>query len=171
MERHQRYADWYLVQAHPAKETLAKTMLTNQGFTVYVPQYMKEFPKAKSRLAPLFTGYLFVQFDVRRDRWPCIHSTFGVKRLFSFDPNRPILLPLGMVENLMRQHTADEATGLPLIAAGCRVGVVRGPMALFEQNIGICQWSEESRVGLLMRVMNREIEITFSRDDVIEMTD
>jgi transcriptional antiterminator RfaH len=151
---------WYCVNTHPGKETTAEKHLVFQGFETCLPMHRQEYIRAKPRNLPLFTGYLFVAFDKDVDRWQVIRSTFGIKRLFSTTPETPTPVPLDVMESIIT-HVAPTAPRL--ITAGCRVRILRGS---FVSKEGICSWTDEMRIALLLRMVNSEVEVLFTHDEV-----
>jgi transcription antitermination factor NusG len=105
---------WHVVQTHRGAESLVVDELANQGFSTLCPLRRIDPDDQKpgqprrhrkrqrfARFGAAFPGYLFVLFDQHSQPWRCIHSTRGVKRLFSWDEERPIPVPVGVVERLM----------------------------------------------------------------------
>ncbi len=57
---------WYAVHTHSRSEQKALAHLARQGFSAYLPQFLKQRSHARCRdwvPAPLFPRYLFVAFD------------------------------------------------------------------------------------------------------------
>jgi transcriptional antiterminator RfaH len=71
---------WYVVHTHPHAEAKAAAHLERQGYSTYLPRYLKCRRHAR-RIeivpAPLFPRYLFVTIDRLRQRWRSIQSTVG----------------------------------------------------------------------------------------------
>lgn len=87
--------NWYVVQTHARAERKAAFHLERQGFTVYLPQYLKRWRHARKtemRRAPLFPRYLFVTMDMAQARWRAIRSTIGVSALVC-NGERPAPVP------------------------------------------------------------------------------
>jgi hypothetical protein len=58
---------WYVVQTQPQSESRAELNLRRQGFTTYLPRYMRtrrHSRKVEMVARPLFPRYLFVGFDL-----------------------------------------------------------------------------------------------------------
>ena len=155
---------WYCVFTYPQKESWAAWHLRRQQFPVFFPTIIKQYARRGPRAVPLFSRYLFVAFDVHRDPWRVISSTYGVRRLFSADEQTPLSVPEQTIESLMAQvaEGAANAHSDP-IHHGCAVRIINGALASRQ---GICQFNEKGRVGLLVMFMNREIEVVFERGDV-----
>jgi transcription antitermination factor NusG len=138
---------WYVAQTHPNAERLAMVELANQDFASLAPlrriepqprpsnqprRHRKREDGPRTTLA--FPGYLFVLFDRDAQPWRCIHHTRGVKRLFSLSEDRPIPVPIGVVERLMAKLAKDLSIALPHkaddpIPDGALVRVLSGPLA------------------------------------------
>jgi transcriptional antiterminator RfaH len=75
---------WYVAQTQPHAEAKASLHLRRQGFSIYLPRYLKQRRHARridEIAAPLFPRYLFVAVDLATQPWLSIDSTFGVSRL------------------------------------------------------------------------------------------
>lgn len=165
---------WYVINTHPKKEFLASAQCNNQGFETFLPTYLCSYPRIGERLKPLFPSYLFVQFDADNDRWyPLCHS-LGVKRLFATNPSmnkkkqfdgyiRPTAVSDAFINSLREQAVQQAPSKSPVICPGARLKVTGG---YFDGKEGICSWSSEKRVALLLEVMNGKMEFSFSRDSV-----
>ena len=60
-------AAWYVVHTHPRAEAKALLNLDRQGFSCYLPRYLKRRRHARrleTVAAPLFPRYLFVALDL-----------------------------------------------------------------------------------------------------------
>jgi len=167
---------WYCINTHPKREQLAAANCVQQGFEVFVPSYIRVYPRIGERIVPLFPSYFFVRFDVETDHWYGLCHTPGVKRLFAIKPTmsskskdfgyiKPIPVPDPFIETLQAQtlQPIDDKPATPVISPGAKVRVISGH---FQDREGICSWSTAKRVSLLMHVMNGTVEITFSRDSV-----
>lgn len=158
--------DWYPLQVHPNKEFVAARHLRQQGFEYFLPTFDRTYRGRKDvALRPLFPGYMFVAFDQYADRWTPILSTIGVKALFLKTDGSPKPLPPRTINTLFRQSVLERLGDLPVarIVPGCRAIVTIGPL---KQKVGVCLWSTEKRVALLLSVMHGEVSVTFSADVV-----
>jgi transcriptional antiterminator RfaH len=164
---------WYCIQTHQKKEFLAASQIINQGFTVFLPTFVSETVRRgekQARIQPLFSSYLFVEFDPDQDIWFPLMHTIGVKKLFStgitkdknFGYIKPTAVPTDFITSLQQQVSAPPAQpAVAMIVPGARLRVTSG---IFENKTGICSWSTTKRVALLMEVMNGTVEFTFTRD-------
>src|SRR5215469_15791272 len=130
---------WYAVYTQPHREATAKLHLGNQLFRTFTPLLSKTIRHARrldTVLAPLFPRYLFVAFDLTRDRWQVINGTHGVTTLIMYD-ERPLPVQSGVVETLIASSTPDgEILFGQDMEPGDRVRLVAGP---FAGQLGILQ--------------------------------
>ncbi len=153
---------WYVVHTPAQAEETARAHLARQGFTAFLPQYLRRRRHAR-RIdwvrAPLFPRYLFVAMDIARMRWRAVSSTIGVSRLVCHG-DRPASVPAGVVEEIMAQR--DEA-GLVRLAAripfekGELIQVVSGALT---DAIGLFEcMTDEERVIMLLDLLGRQVRV------------
>lgn len=152
---------WFCIETHPRAELLAILHLIRQHYTVHCPK-LRQWKNGKP-LVPdvMFPGYLFVQFDRDLDQWRPIVSTRGVKRLFSTTPERPVPMPIGVVEDLMDRAGPDGVVetrthGQDRFRRKQQLHVTDGPFVFHD---GICTWSKGDRVRLLIQILGRAVEV------------
>ena len=171
---------WYVFQSRSNSEFFAERQLTQQKFGTWVPWEIID----KKRLGvtigqqkqALFRSYGFVQFDVDFDPWRPICSTFGVKRLLSTTPEKPIPVPVGMVESLqlsMQEPLTPEQDIVPFIGdvpiinmavlapsvqPNDEAEVVNGTYA---GHVGIVKETSKKRCKLLMDILGGQVPVTF----------
>lgn len=160
---------WYVVQSHPRAEETAERHLTRQGFTTYLPQYLRRRRHARRTdwiRAPLFPGYLFVAMNVARQRWRAVRSTVGVRDLVCHG-ERPAPVPRGIVEDI--QHRADgdgliEMAPETPFSSGEIVRVTAGALA---DQTGLFQCAtDRDRVIVLLDLLGRQVEVTLPLETV-----
>ncbi|MGE0233633.1 MAG: transcription termination/antitermination protein NusG [Flavobacteriaceae bacterium] len=123
---------WYVVHTHPHREPNAARHLAYQDFGVFLPQRFRTRRHARRMdtvLTAYFPCYLFVQFDIGRDRWRAVNGTHGVRHLI-MRGNVPDPVPDGLVETLVAR--TDGAGILCLrddLRDGEQVQVTGGPFA------------------------------------------
>jgi transcriptional antiterminator RfaH len=94
---------WYVVHTQPRAEARASWRLENQGFRCFLPRIntiKKHSRGVISALAPLFSRYSFVRFDLNVAQSRAINGIHGVVRLLT-NGIRPLVVPLGVVEALL----------------------------------------------------------------------
>ena len=153
---------WYVVHAQPQGEVRADVNLRRQGFETYVPRYLRTRRHARRAdvvARPLFPRYLFVKFDLDRDRWRAINSTFGVSHLVCVG-DEPVAVPHGVVEEIRSREDGDGYVTIGL-AAGLRPGSeVRLIDGLFAESQGIIDRTDgDRRVAVLLELLGREVRV------------
>ena len=71
---------WYAVHTHSRSEEKALAHLARQGFSAYLPRFLKRRSHARRHdwvPAPLFPRYLFVRLDPGPERWMAVGPTVG----------------------------------------------------------------------------------------------
>jgi len=79
--------DWFIINTKPKQEFCAEKHLLTLGIPIYVPVYKKKVKKDKEKievLTPLFSGYLFAQFDIP-EFYQKVRYTRGVKAILGHD--------------------------------------------------------------------------------------
>src|SRR6185312_4646915 len=102
-------ADWYVVHTHIHAEAKAASHLARQGYTAYLPRYLKRRRHARRTetvAAPLFPRYLLVAFDPGVQRWRSIQSTIGVAHLICRGDD-PAIVPAKVVDDLKGREDAQ----------------------------------------------------------------
>ena len=169
---------WFIVRTKWGEEKIAAERIKAQGFTVYLPEYVAAPVRGRSsknkneviddtgrigRRLPLFPRYIFVNFDPTIDRWRPICSTKGVEKLFGATAETPTPVPFGVVEELLSRPEIC-AVLKPQDLTGMTLLIEDGAWSNFQ---GVCQWSTEKRVGVLMSVFGRSSQILdIARDKV-----
>lgn len=162
---------WYVVQSKQKQEYEAAKQLENQNFAVYIPQtLLKKTVRGKPVQVPtpLFPSYLFVQFDITKDRWRKICGTRGVQQLVTATDESVSPLPRCLVEDMMLE--ADDLGYLSIkkadeIVADYRPGdhleVVGG---VFQGLSGTCESVKKDRVFVLLALLsgNTRVELPSS---------
>ena len=162
---------WYVVRSQPRKEALALRHLENQGIATFCPM-SRRAPRKGRREPPFcafFTGYLFVQVDVERQRWRSINGTIGVIGLVgTSDKNngRPTPLPNGLIERMQALSAEHgELRFRELLAKGDEVQIVGEP---FDRLCGILETSGDAeRVTILLDILSQETRVQLSRDVLV----
>ncbi len=76
---------WYLIQAKPKSEQLAKENLERQGYKKRISRLsLVEGNGTVKELRPMFSRYLFIYLSEQADDWGSIRSTVGVSFLVRF---------------------------------------------------------------------------------------
>jgi transcription antitermination factor NusG len=156
---------WYCVQAKARQEFFACQQLKRHGWN---PLLLTTVNVIKRRngdriesIISLFGSYFFIPFDINLDRWKRIIYTYGVKRILSSTPESPTPIPDDVMTSLLASRlepTSD--TPVVRIHPNCKARVIKGPLA-GDNTIGIVEWTNKDRVGLLLDAMNGKISVEF----------
>jgi transcriptional antiterminator RfaH len=160
---------WYVAHTQPNAESKAVTHLNRQGFTTYLPRYLKRRRHARRVevvSAPLFPRYLFVEIDTAVQRWRSIYSTVGVSQLVcTGDTPTPVL---NQVVTLLKDR--ENAAGLielerrPQFSIGDEVRVLDG---VFCDCFGLYDgMSDRDRVTILLDLLGRKVRVLVDAESV-----
>ena len=162
-------ARWYVVQTHGHAEPKAFTHLARQGFTAYLPRYLKRRRHARrieTVAAPLFPRYLFVTVDIMCQRWRSIHSTIGVARLVC-NGDDPVPVADEVIETLRAREDEQGFVTLrqrPRFAVGEKVRVLDG---VFADCLGLFDGMKDSdRVAVLLDLLGRKVRLVLDEFSV-----
>ena len=153
---------WYVVHTQPHGEGKASEHLGRQGFLTYLPRYLRQRRHARRTdvvARPLFPRYMFVGFDIARDRWRSINSTLGVSHLV-LAGEEPLSVPEGVVERI-REREGDDGfvvLGLPAgLKPGSKVRLIDGA---FADARGVLERiADDRRVAILLHLLGREVRV------------
>jgi transcriptional antiterminator RfaH len=146
---------WACVYTHPQAERWASDNLTRIGFQTYLPLYLVSRPDRATPsilhhvLVPLFSRYLFLQFDHRAESWSPIRAAPGVSDLVRCGADVHYA-SAGAVEALQATE-ALRATRLPEIASwapGTPCSLGKGIMA-GHPAVVLAVSHSSARVGLM----------------------
>jgi transcriptional antiterminator RfaH len=156
---------WYVARTQIRAEEKAYFNLKRQGFTVFLPKYMKtrrHARKVDQVIYPLFPGYLFVEVDTDLQQWRMIRSTIGVSQLISFG-DMPSPMPHGVVEEILEREDDRGVVALSaesVLRKGQKIEIVDGPLS--EQlGLFVCIDGNE-RVTILLNLLGREVRVGVS---------
>lgn len=160
---------WYVVHTQPNNESRAAVHLERQGFSTYLPRYLKRRRHARrveTVPAPLFPRYMFVAIDMAVQRWRSIYSTIGVSRLVCAGDE-----PTAISENLIADLKRREADGYvqlqqrPQYRAGDKLRVLDG---VFADCLGLYEGMPDSeRVTILLDLLGRKVRVMLDVDAVV----
>ena len=160
---------WYVAQTHPRAEGKAAVHLQRQGFSVYVPRYLKRRRHARrveSVPAPFFPRYLFVSVDMATQRWRSIQSTFGVSQLVC-NGDVPAVVDDRIVDSLKQRENdlgfiqLDER---PRFRPGDEIRVLEGA---FSACLGLFEGvADRERVAILLDLLGRKVRVVLDAEMV-----
>jgi transcriptional antiterminator RfaH len=163
---------WYAVQCQPRREEQAARNLKNQEFGVFLPRRMKtrrHARKLENVATPFFPGYLFVHFDIARDRWRAINGTYGVVRLVG-SSTQPAQVPSNIVDALLGECDAVGMMRPHLdFVPGQSVRVTVGPFADFIGTLD--RLDDDGRVRVLLDMMGGRIPLFLARENIAPAND
>ncbi len=152
---------WYVVATRPQAEARAAQHLANQGFEVWLPEFLKRRRHARRTdtvRRPLFPRYLFVRIDLDAEQWRSVLGTVGVIGMVGGDPPTPVA---DAVIDALRKRCDEE--GLVAIdpALGLKEGqavrITEGPLADLE---GIfLDIDDQARIAILLSLMGRTVRV------------
>jgi len=164
---------WHVVQTQPKNERKALWHLQRQGFTVYLPCYLKRWRHARKselRAVPLFPCYIFVAIDIAQTGWRAISSTIGVSSLVCAG-ERPAIVPNEVIEDIKAREDASGHISLETAKAfsqGDSLAVVEGGLAgahgIFE-----C-FDDQNRIVLLLELLGRPMHVRMNANEVAAAT-
>lgn len=153
---------WYVAQTQPHKELTAAAHLKRQGFSVYLPRYLKRRRHARRTetvARPLFPNYIFVAVDLKTQRWRAINSTTGVLRLVC-NGDAPAPVPPEVMDAIKGREGANGFIWLDQRSrfnTGDKVRILNGVFSvcdgLFECVI------DRDRVAILLDLLGRKVRL------------
>ncbi len=162
-------ARWYVVRTHVHAENKAAAHLVRQGYSIYVPRYLKRRRHARRVemvAAPLFPRYLFVAIDRMTQRWRSILSTVGVTHLVRHG-DEPAVVPPGVVEALRGREDERGLIKLdlrPSFTPGAKIRVVEG---VFSDCLGLFEgMADRERVAILLDLLGRKVRVVLDGESV-----
>lgn len=153
-------SEWFAAHTQAKSEEKAAQHLMRQGFSIYLPRYMKR--RSHSRKvdfvpAPLFPRYIFIAMDIAITRWRAISSTVGISHLIC-NGNKPVCVPTSVIEAIRAQENKN---GYVSIAEsldyhqGQSVDISSGP---FQNLTGIFEvMTDNERVTVLLEILGRQV--------------
>lgn len=157
---------YYVIRVRTGEINVAAQNLKAQGFVSYCP--MVSCPRLSAPV-PMFAGYMFVKFDITKNKWRAISNTKGVISLLTATENRCSPLPKGFVEALRKRQRKGVIP--PLVAeriirgytVGEQVQVTTGALA---GAVGACLAYDKSKGMMLMALLGSEIHVKLPTDSL-----
>lgn len=154
-------AAWYCAEVLYGQDRRAEEELHKQKFEVCAPMVWERRPNGeRTRLVqcPMFPGYVFVRFDMGRDRWRSIFGTRGIRTLLGPRPDHPRSLPDDLIRFVQENAAAESAKALKeaVVTKGDKVRVTKGACAGMD---GVCLWSRNNRIGVLLNSMGQGVRV------------
>jgi transcriptional antiterminator RfaH len=162
-------ARWYVVQTHSHAEERAASHLIRQGYSVYLPRYLKRRRHARrveTVPAPVFPRYLFVAINRATQHWRAIQSTVGVMSLLCHGED-PACVPEGVMSELRNREDERGFVRLdtrPRFALGDKIRVVDG---VFGACLGLFEgMADRERASILLDLLGRKVRVILDGDAV-----
>jgi transcription antitermination factor NusG len=174
---------WYCVRTAFGRELLADTEIRLAGFEVFAPTLWKPAtlarrlangasrPALPDRIVPLFPRYLMARFHRSVDAWTRIRALPGVDCILGTNHETPTPVSddaIALIRSRCMPNGCIYPANVELRDAGPVVHVPTGSSARLLDGpladlTGICTWSDEKRVSLLMSLLGREVAVTVPR--------
>ncbi len=155
---------WYVVYTQPAREFLAERHLVDQGYTVYMPRFLKicrHARKVEEKLVPLFPRYLFINMDLLTVPWHSVNGTRGVSHLLVSGEGMPCSMPDSIVENLKTQESQKGDVPLSSLAPFVKDQKIRITEGTFKDQEGIFDcMDDKSRARIFLDFMGRTMNVS-----------
>jgi transcriptional antiterminator RfaH len=153
---------WFCLLVAPRCEVVARDALDAAGFGAFVPLVTvirRHARREEARQVPAFPRYLFARLDLSTPGWTRVYRLprSGVLRVIGARPEAPTPLPVGAVERLQAagwDRPIGEDLAPALLEAGADVRVTDGPLV---DQLGVCQWSDGTRVRVLLSLLGRQV--------------
>jgi transcriptional antiterminator RfaH len=161
--------EWFVANTHAHAENKAAGHLLRQGFSVYLPKYLKLRSHARRKEwvpRPLFPRYLFVKIGPENARWGAIKSTIGISQLVC-SGGLPIPVDSEVIEALQAR---EDDKGMVVLEPESRfkkgepVKFLAG--ALCEQRGLFDHIDDNDRVIILLELLGRQISVRAPIEDV-----
>lgn len=159
---------WYAVRTRSRHEQVAASLLAKKSFDIFFPK-VNTWSKRKDRkvriLKPLFSGYLFIRFELTNERWLDIKKTQGVVDLVVLGKD-PEPIPENQIMSIKTiVDSGVTYTQRPFLSVGDKVTVTSGPL---QGAIGVYLEAKEKKGKLVVSVdlLNRSIEVEVDETDV-----
>lgn len=156
---------WYLIQAKPKSEKLAKENLERQGYATYLPLILgrtKRRGKTIKAIQPMFPRYLFIHLSDQTDDWGPIRSTLGVSNLVRFGIT-PAKVPEILINSLKQNENNLGIYELPIkpLSHGDKLLIVEGPFEGYEATL-FSQKSDD-RVIVLLKIAEKFVKVKLDK--------
>lgn len=144
---------WCIARTRYKEEERALQNLIQMGFNVLLPRLRVHRGK-ELELQLMFPRYIFIEINEHGKEWRYINNTRGVLQVFTSTPERPSLVPVSWMEQILTLGgVVEKFEDTFAFKRGDQLRFKEGP---FKGHVGRCEWSTEHRVALLMNVLGHE---------------
>lgn len=165
-------ARWHVVQSEPRREFLAKMNIVDKlKLDVFFP--IEEVRRSIGRrsadvVAPMFPGYLFVEFDPAVTQWRKVNELRGVMRLLC-EGDRPIPVPGLEIDRLRDKANADGLIVEPekaMAGMGEWVRIMQGAFAQFSGPLAEPLYPRDNNAYVRLHLLGREMVVRVEAEHV-----
>ncbi|MCU1265440.1 MAG: transcriptional activator RfaH [Acidobacteria bacterium] len=153
---------WYAIRTRSNYEKIAARVLEARGFEHYLPLYgvrKRWSDRVVETKIPLFAGYLFCKFDVRR-RWPIL-STPGVASIVSYAGKPATISDLEIEAIQTVLSCGRRVEPCPYLVEGQLIQVNRGPLKGLQ---GILIKKLNYRIVISIQMLRRSLAVEIDPD-------
>jgi transcriptional antiterminator NusG len=151
--------NWFAVRVKSNRERVTSLGLSGKGYEVFLPEHVRDTPRANPYPAPLFPGYLFCRFDVNR-RLPVL-TVPGVVHIVGVGKT-----PLPVSEDEIGSLRVVVSASLPIKAdevytVGDKVQIDRGPLVGVT---GVVVGSQRKKLVVSITLLQRSVSVELPQD-------
>jgi transcriptional antiterminator RfaH len=161
---------WHVAFTQPNCEMRALRHLRNQKFPAYVPRFLKRAYKGRRierRPAPLFPRYIFVGFDVDRQRWRSVNGTIGVTHLICHG-DRPAPIDESIINAIAQREGEDGLVRLSIAPSFIPGQPVRVTEGVFAEQLCLYEGvGDRERVRILLNLLGRKVRVLIESELVV----
>lgn len=169
---------WYVVQVKPCMEKTAIANLKELKVKTFCPLYehvKKIKGKMVSELLPLFPSYIFVRFDINRNKkWRKIKYTKGVEKIIGCTEFFIPPLPKGFVEQLQnstgKNGVVELAKAVEQIITYQPGDKVQLKDPRYNGLVGTYCKGTNERITVLLTLLARPVVVQLKKDAVVPYT-
>ncbi len=146
---------WYVLQTKPHKEDVVKQLLSNAGYTTFLPK----ITSLKRGNVPLFPLYIFINTNLRNiDHHRMIKFTRGVNKILGMSDGVPCPIVDEVVEIIKSRLNDNEILEYNHFTQGKNVKINNGP---FKDLEGILERpvSSSGRVAVLLNLYGKSVRM------------
>ncbi len=155
--------EWYVLKTKPRAEQQVATLLEMRGAENYLPLVRSR--RNRSRMEPLFSGYLFCHLSIPSQKWVEVRSLPGVAYVLNAQ-GVPLPVPQDLVEAVRTRAEFENTFGSPCrFRPGERVLISGGPFqgleAAFDRRL-----SPSGRAQVFINLLNRLVPLTIPETEL-----
>ena len=159
---------WYTARFDFSKRRVMFRVLDHIGIRFHTFEYVFKRPRAKPTLRSWFPGYIFLNFDVQRDRWHQLRRVPGIVQIIEHQSGHIAAIDDEVMEDLLRRCPKN----LPLATAETTLKpgtVVRVKTGVFGGQEGVVQSSDRRVAYTTVWMFNRPVVAPIPLTHLIEL--